>query len=52
MVVFLQNECPNSRGNPIHGHPGGSNIQILSKNMQNIGIIKITSQFGPFDNAK
>ena len=52
MMGFLQNELQNSGGNPIYGHPGGSNTQILTKMTPNIGIIQITSQFGPFDNAK
>jgi hypothetical protein len=38
--------------NPIYGQPGGSNTQMLTKMTPNIGIMQITSQCGPFDNAK
>jgi hypothetical protein len=32
--------------------PGGGDTQISTKNDPNIGIMSITSQFGPFYNAK
>jgi hypothetical protein len=32
--------------------PGGTNTHIFTKMTPNIGIIQITSQFGPFDTTK
>ncbi len=39
-------------GNPIYGHLGRSNTHFLPKMNPNIGLMQITSQFGPFDNVK
>ena len=39
-------------GNPIHGDPGCQIPIFWPKMTPNIGIIQITSLFGPFDNAK
>jgi hypothetical protein len=41
-----------SRGNPTYGYPVGQIPKFWPKIMPNIGIMQITSQLGPFDNAK
>jgi hypothetical protein len=44
--------CQTVRGNPIYDHPVGQIPTFLPKIMQNMCIMQITAQFGPFDNAK
>jgi hypothetical protein len=51
-MVFLQNELQNSGGVTLYMVTPGVKYHILTQMTLNIGIIQITFQFGPFDNAK
>jgi hypothetical protein len=49
LMEYLQLIAKHLGGNPIYGHPVGSNTQILTKNDPKYWYY---FQFGPFNNAK
>jgi hypothetical protein len=49
---FFKINCQTVGVNPIYGNPGGQISIFWPKMTTNIGIMQITYQFGPFDNAK